>query len=139
MNDNDAYLTKLATAQSGSTIEDNAPNANNPATFDLVVEAVAGHAVGGSFAPYTLTITAMDLTAVAPAPALNPAVPAQTFDGPGGPIWKANGTDFVSTQKFPITVPAGVFTGHTLQYTASLVTTNHQIVSIIQSDPFVLV
>jgi hypothetical protein len=136
MNDNDAYLTKLATAQSGSTIEDNAPNANNPASFDLVVEAVAGHAIGNSVAPYTLTITAMDLTTVTQAAALNPTIPPETF---AAPVWTANGTDFVSTQTFTISVPSGAFTGHTLQYTASLVTPNHQIVSIIQSDPFVLV
>jgi hypothetical protein len=136
MNDNDAYLTELTTAQDGSTVEDNAPNTNNPAKFNLVVTAVAGHAVGGSGAPYKLTITAMDITAVAPAAPLNPTIPAQTF---AAPTWQPNGTDFVSSQTFPITVPAGAFTGHTLQYTATLVTPNNQIVSILQSDPFVLV
>jgi hypothetical protein len=141
MNDNDAYLTELTTAQDGSTVEDNAPNTNNPAKFNLVVTAVAGHAVGGSGAPYKLTITAMDLTAVGPATTLNPTIPAQTFDGPPGAatIWKQNGTDFVSSQTFSINVPAATFAGHTLQYTASLVSNNSQIVSILQSDPFVLV
>lgn len=137
MNDNDAYLTELTTAQLGSTVEDNAPNANNPPSFNLVVEAVAGHAVGSSGAPYTLTITAVDLTTVTPATALNPGGPlTQTFTAP---TWVPDGTDFVSSQTFPISVPLGVFTGHTLQYTASLVTPNSQIVSIIQSELFVLV
>src|SRR5262249_52295337 len=64
MNANDATLTELTTAYTGSTVEDNAPNAPVDASFDLVVEAVAGNALGNSGAPYTLTISAIDLTAV---------------------------------------------------------------------------
>src|SRR5260370_8711460 len=75
LNANDANLTELTTAQSGSTVEDNAPNAPAQPGFDLVVEAVAGNAIGNGGAPYTLTVTAMDLTPVAPAPAPNPPTP----------------------------------------------------------------
>ena len=64
VNANDATLTELATAQSGSMVPDNAPNAPAGANFNLVLKAVAGSALGSSGAPYTLTISAIDLTAV---------------------------------------------------------------------------
>lgn len=140
MNANDAKLTELITAPSGSMVEDNAPNAPAASGFDLVVEAVAGSAIGNSGAPYTLTISAIDLTAV------NQPWPEQTlhqaFDTATG--WKLSGSgpDYECTQTFPITVPGGPggpLAGHTLQYVASLVSQGGQVVSIIQSDPFVLV
>ena len=64
MNANDATLTALATAHTGSRVGDPAPNAPAAGAFDLVLGAVAGSALGSSGAPYTLTITAIDLTAV---------------------------------------------------------------------------
>src|SRR5262249_57808369 len=64
VNANNATLTALATAHTGSTVEDTAPNAPAAGTFDLVLDAVAGSALGSSGAPYTLTISAIDLTAV---------------------------------------------------------------------------
>lgn len=143
MNANDAQLTELTTAQNGSTVEDNAPNAPAQPGFDLVIEAVAGNAVGNSGAPYTLTVSAMDLTLVAPASDLVPFIAnPQHFDAPTG--WKPSGPDFEYSQPFSITIPvlAGgqrKYAGHTLQYVASLVNANGQIVSIIESDPFVLV
>ena len=97
MNANDAQLTELTTAQSGSTVEDNAPNAPGQPAFNVVVEAVAGSAVGGSGAPYTLTVTAMDLTNVAAAPALKPTITnPQHFDLATG--WKPSGPDFEYSQ-----------------------------------------
>lgn len=142
MNANDAKLTEITTAQSGSSVEDSAPNAPAQPGFDVVVEAVAGNAIGNSGAPYTLTITAVDLTDVAPATDLNPVfTAAQYFDGATG--WKPNGPDFEYSATFPITVPvtggARKYAGHVLQYVASLVNHNGQIVSIMESDPFVLV
>jgi hypothetical protein len=144
MNANDAMLTQLFTAQTGSKVPDNAPNANNPGNFDLVVEGVAGSVIGNSAQPYTLTITAIDLTTVAPpSTSINPTGNpfSQTFTTP---TWTASGIDFESTQPFTISVPGGggpgaPLTGHTLQYVASLWTNNHQVVSILQSPPFVLV
>jgi hypothetical protein len=64
VNANDAILTELATAQSGGMVPDNTPNAPTGANFDLLLEAVADSALGSSGAPYTLTISAIDLTAV---------------------------------------------------------------------------
>ena len=141
MNANDATLTGLATAQTGSRVADTTPNAPANPGFDLVMQAVAGSALGSSGAPYTLTISAIDLTTVSqpwPAQTLQ-----QAFDTASG--WKLSGTgpDYECTQTFPIAVPGGgpggPLAGHTLQFVASLVSQGAQIISIIQSDPFVLV
>ena len=141
MNANDATLTELTTAQSGSMVKDDAPNAPASGGFDLILEAVAGSALGSSGAPYTLTISAIDLTTVSqPWP---PQILHQAFDGASG--WKLSGTgpDYECAQTFPINVPGGgpggPLAGHTLQFVASLVSQGAQIASIIQSEPFVLV
>ena len=141
MNANDATLTGLATAQTGSRVADTTPNAPASGGFDLVMKAVAGSALGSSGAPYTLTISAIDLTAVSqPWP---PQTLRQAFDATSG--WKPSGTgpDYECSQTFPIAVPGGgpggPLAGHTLQCVASLVSRGAQIASIIHSAPFVLV
>jgi hypothetical protein len=141
VNANDATLTELATAQCGSLVADNVPNAPASGSFDLVVKAVAGSALGSSGAPYTLTINTIDLTAVSqPWPA---QILHQAFGTASG--WKLSGTgpDYECAQTFPINVPGGgpggPLAGHTLQFVASLVSQGAQIASIIQSEPFVLV
>jgi hypothetical protein len=141
MNANDAKLAELTTAPSGSMVEDSAPNAPASGSFDLLLEAVAGSVLGNSGAPYTLTVSAIDLTAVSqpwPVQTLH-----QAFDAASG--WKLSGVgpDYEYTQTFPIAVPGngpgGQLAGHTLQAVVSLISQNGQVVSIIQSDPFVLV
>lgn len=141
MNANDAALTELAAAQSGSMVADNAPNAPAAASFDLVVQAVAGSALGSSGAPYTLTISAIDLTAVSqgwPTQSLH-----QAFDAANGWELSGAGPDYQCTQVFPIAIPGGgpggPLAGHTLQCVASLVSQGAQIATIIHSPPFVLV
>jgi hypothetical protein len=100
MNANDATLTRLAAAQTGSRVTDAAPNA--PASgFDLVLEVAAGSALGGSGTPCNLTISAIDLTAVSqrwPAQAFR-----QAFDPASG--WKLSGTgpDYEYSQVFGYT------------------------------------
>jgi hypothetical protein len=143
VNANDAQLIEVLTAQHGSTIQDNAPNAPAPgqaaaATFDVIIEGNAGNVIGNSAAPYTLTVTAMDLTAVTAAANLNPVIPAQSF---AVPLWNKNGPDDYDTQQsFTVTVPSpNPYAGHVLQYVASLVSVNDQVVSILQSEPFTLV
>ena len=141
MNANDATLTELATAQTGSMVQDHAPNAPASDGFDLILAAVAGSALGSSGTPYTLTISSIDLTAVSQGwPTL---IYHQAFDAANG--WKISGTgpDYQSTQTFPVPVPGdgpgGPLAGHTLQCVASLVSHGALITSIIHSDPFVLV
>ena len=141
MNANDATLTGLATAQTGSRVADTTPNAPASGGFDLVMKAVAGSALGSSGAPYTLTISAIDLSAVSqPWP---PQTLHQAFDAATG--WQLSGTgpDYECRQTFPIAIPGGgpggPLTGHALLCVASLVSQGAQIASIIHSDPFVLV
>jgi len=141
VNTNDATLTGLATAQTGSRVADTTPNAPASSGFDLVLQAAAGSALGSSGAPYTLTISAIDLTTVSqPWP---PQTLHQAFDPASG--WRLSGTgpDYQCTQTFPIAIPGGgpggPLAGHTLQCVASLVSRGAQIASIIHSHPFVLV
>ena len=143
MNANDAQLTEVITAQHGSTIEDNAPNAPAPGqapatSYDVVIEGNAGNVIGNSGAPYTLTVTAMDLTTMTAATALNVVNAVQNFVVP---TWNKNGPDDYDTQQsFTIALPTpNPFSGHILQYVASLVSVNDQVVSILESEPFTLV
>lgn len=140
MNANDATPTALTTTQTGNGAASNAPNAPAAASFDLVLTAVAGSPLGSCGAPYTLTISAIDLTSVSqgcPTRTLH-----QSFDAASG--WKPSGTGpgYLCAQTFPIPVPVvagGPLAGHILQCAASLISRGAQIVSIIHSDPFVLV
>ena len=141
MNANDATLTGLAPAQTGSRVADTTPNAPASSGFDLVLQAAAGSALGSSGAPYTLTISAIDLTTV------SQPWPPQTLHHAFAPAsgWRLSGTgpDYQCTQTFPIAIPGGgpggPLAGHTLQCVASLVSRGAQIASIIHSHPFVLV
>jgi hypothetical protein len=147
MNANDARLSRLFTAETGSKVPDDTPNASLGApqtTFDLVLEGEAGNNVGGTGAPYTLTIACFDWSTgnLADA-AMNPAIPAQTFDGNAGAVlWKRSGTNFVTQQVFRIptagNLPATV-KGHLFIYTVSLVTQDFNIVSTAQSNLFLIV
>ena len=140
MNANDAMVTALATAHTGSMVADTAPNAPASGGFDLVMEAVAGSALGSSGTPYTLTISAIDLTAVTqgwPTQTLH-----QAFDAANGWELRGDGPDYQCTQTVAVPVPGGPggpLAGHTLPCVASLVSQGALIVSITQSDPFVLV
>jgi len=140
VNANDAALTGLTTAQAGSTVADPAPNAPANPGFDLILHAAAGSALGSCGARYTLTISAIDLTTA------TQAWPARTcrqaFDPGHGWALSGTGPDYQCRQTFPVTVPGGAggpLAGHVLQYVASLVSHGAQIVSIIQSHPFVLI
>jgi hypothetical protein len=141
MNASDAALTGLAAARTGSTAGHPAPNAPAASSFDLILQAAAGSALGNSGTPYTLTISAIDLTAVTqgwPTRTLH-----QSFDAASG--WKPSGTGlgYQCTQTVPVPVPGGgpggPLAGHTLQCVASLISRGARIVSIIHSNPFVLV
>ena len=141
MNAHHAALTGLTTAHTGSTLADPAPNAPAADTFDLILHAAAGRALGNSGAPYTLTISAIDLTAVTqgwPTQTLH-----QAFDATCGWTLHGAGPDYQYTQTVTVPVPGGgpggPLAGHTLQCVASLISHDAEIVSIIHSNPFVLV
>ena len=140
MNAHHAALTGLTTAHTGSTRADRAPNAPAAGRFDLILHAAAGRARGNSGAPYTLTISAIDLTTVTqgwPTHTLH-----QAFDATCGWALNGAGPDYQCTQTVAVPVPGGPggpLAGHTLQCVATLISRGAQIASIIHSDPFVLV
>ena len=139
MNANDATLTGLATAHTGSTVGRPAPNAPVAGSFDLILQAAAGSALGKSGTLYTLTISAIDLTAVTqgwPTLTLH-----QAFDAANGWELRGAGPDYQCTQTVAVPVPGGgpggPLAGHTLQCVASLISQGAQIVAITHSRPFV--
>jgi hypothetical protein len=141
VNAHDAALTGMAATHTGSTVADAAPNAPAAGRFDLVLQAAAGSALGHSGARYTLTISAIDLTAVTqgwPTQTLH-----QAFDAANGWELRGTGPDYQCTQTVAVPVPGGgpggPLAGHTLQCVAALISHGAEIVSIIHSNPFVLV
>lgn len=143
MNPFDAKLTLVSTVETGAAtnVSDPTPNATGigagvAATFDVVIEGVAGNNIGASIAPYTLTVIAYSITNGANAPTLNPALPAQTF---GPSIWTliAGSNDYQMRQQ--ITVPVGANHNQLVQYSAALIHTPQGIFSFIESEPFLLV
>jgi hypothetical protein len=141
MNANDATLTVLATTQTGSTVADTAPNAPANPGFDLVITAAVGSALGSSGAPYTLTLSAIDLTTrTQPWPT---RTLRQAFAQSHGWALSGAGPHYQCSQTLPTTLPGnrpcGPLAGHTLQYVATLVTPGAQTASIRHSDPFVVV
>ena len=139
-NYNDGAITAIFVSQTASpAVEDGAPNspaASGP--YDVTVEMVAGNGLASG--DYTLGITCADLSAVASAPAsLIPGnITAVTQIGPTAWTKVGNYWTFSQTQEVNTAAPKGGG-GHVYQYTASLVSKNGDVVSIKQSDPFVLV
>jgi hypothetical protein len=79
VNANDATLTGLATAHTGSKAHNRAPGAPASGASDLILAAAADSALGSSGARYTLTISATGLTTVSqpwPRQILHPAFDA---------------------------------------------------------------
>jgi hypothetical protein len=137
MNANDARLTEVFTAQNGSSVDDQLPNAPNGGPFDLIFEGVAGNAIGSGGLPYTLTLTAVDDTMQAPVPGMSIGPLNQAFDLANGWQVSGGGPNYEKAETFNITPPAGL-RGHVCRYLAALWTHNGQIVSIVESEPFVL-
>jgi hypothetical protein len=142
MNDNHASLTRVYTALTGSTVEENAPNQPDvgeppDADFDLFIEAAAGNNIGSSSTPYTLTITGVNMTKQAVIPALT-SVTNQAFDAANG--WTSSGDDFVKTQRltFALPLPAPNAPNDLYRFYVSLVTPNRQIASLAESNLFIL-
>jgi len=140
MNFNDAKITSLYVSEPGAVkdIQDDAPNANNPAgtKFRVTLEMVAGNGVAGK---YHVRTTCSDLTETTHAGPLDP--PAGPLNANGAlfanpPEWVADGPRYVFNHSETINPPA--VKGHVYRYTASLHSDNGQIVSIKQSDPFIL-
>jgi hypothetical protein len=141
-NFNDAKITSLYVNGDGavSDIQDDAPNAPNGGKFDVTLEMVAGEGVLGD---YTLTTTCTDLTASAAAPGgLKPGAPLNTGAGHfQGAEWKKvppAGPPAYWTFNHSVKVGPPAVAGHAYRYTAVLHNTNGQIVSVKESEPFIL-
>ena len=97
-------------------------------------------ALGGPSCAVSVLEPAIDLTTVSqPWP---PQILHQAVDAASGRQLSGTGPDYESTQTIPNTIsggPDGPLAGHTLQFVASLISQGAQIVTIRQSDPFVLV
>lgn len=140
MNFNDAKITSLYVSEPGAVknIQDDAPNANSPAgtKFRVTLEMVAGNGVAGK---YHVRTTCSDLTDTTHVAALDP--PAGPLNANGAlfataPEWKTDGPRWVFNHSETISPPT--VKGHVYRYTASLHSDNGQIVSIGESDPFIL-
>jgi hypothetical protein len=142
MNANDARMTQLFTAVDGSSTQDDSPNETGGVagnTYDLLLRAEAGSAIGDSAANYTLTITAFNVSKGVAEPLLNPVGSPFKEEFDSADNWKPVGVDFVKEEKYDINIAAAVPRGDVYQYTAQLVADNFEVISIIQSDLFVLV
>jgi hypothetical protein len=144
MNANDARFSRLFVAADGSVVQDDSPSESGGAPqndFDLLLKAEAGGVLGGSGAAYDLFITCYDVTAGTAQPLLNPfGTPSnEDFENAAPGNWKPSGDDFVKEETYNIAIDGAVVRDHVYQYTATLIADNHQVVSIIQSDLFVLV
>lgn len=137
MNINDAKITSLYVGEDGSiaNVQDDAPNAPAGGKFTVTLEMVAGEPLLSS--AYELITTCSDVTETAPAPPLNPGAP---LSGPGtfaSPHWNnTSPTELVFKES--VTVAAPTVKGHVYRYTAALYNPSGQVVSIKQSDPFIL-
>ena len=143
MNDNDARLTRVFTALTGSTVEEDIPNQPDTGEaadtdFDLFIEAAAGNNVGSSSTPYTLTITGVNVTKQVVVPTLS-SVNSQAFNTGNG--WVSSGDDFVKTQNitFSLPLPSPSAPNDLFRFYVSLVTPNFQIASLTESNLFMLV
>ena len=136
---NNAELTELYTAELGSTVRNEEPNADGAAAqYHLIVQAVAGDPAGSNNGQYTLRMDCIDETLAERNDDLSVDPQLQTFDGTTGPLWVADGDDFKTDQTFVIEVPADV-QGHLFRYVATLVSANNDIITSIESRKFVLV
>ena len=143
MQDNDARLTRVYTAVTGSSVQEDIPDQPDAgevadANFDLFIEAAAGNAIGTSGTPYTLTITGINVTKLIVVGALT-LTQSQAFNAGSG--WTSSGDDFVKTQNitFALPLPAPNTPNDLYRFYVSLVTPNLQIASFVESPLFMLV
>jgi hypothetical protein len=141
---NDAEITALyVSAVNAPGIQDDVPNA--PAVpgapipaFDVTLEMVAGGGLGTG--AYTLSITCSNVSDTVPASAvLVPGGPLNGLHSFGTPPWVLSAPGlWTFDQRITLKIPAGAG-NKVYQYTAALVSANNQVVSIKQSDLFILV
>jgi hypothetical protein len=145
MNANDARISRVFTAQAGSVVEDNSPNAGPPKVnqYELVVQLEAGEVIGQSGGNYRVNVTAINDNTAAPEAGLVPAGNPfnEQFDGedPNNTAtnWQRNGSDYARTIRATINIPAGL-TGR-FHYNLEFTNNGFQVVDLGQSNAFILV
>jgi hypothetical protein len=141
MNANDAKLTALTTAPSGSMVEDSAPTPPASGSFDLVLEAVAGSVLRNGGAPYTPDGQHDRPDGRQPALACSDPAPGvrrgQRLEAQRS--WPRLRIHPDVPHRRPGQQAGRSARWHTLQAVVSLISQNGQVVSIIKSHPFVLV
>ncbi len=132
-NANTAKLVRIATAPLASDISSNTPLNALYDQFDVIVEGKAGRVLAASGQPYSLRISALDLTT-----GTNPDSAAnnfsqqrmEQFDDAHG--WPEKVATFTITLNDPLAVQA-----HLFRYYAILISFN-QIISFVESSLFLL-
>ena len=143
MNAYHARVTCVYTAPEGGTVEDDAPNlpdsGRHEPGFDVIVNAAAGAAIGDCGAPYTLTITLVNLTKQASVGTPFSFVKQQKFDAATG--WTSSRDDFVLTYRahFPDAPPPPNAAHDLYRFYVSMVTPGLRVVSFAGSRLFILV
>lgn len=141
MDADDARLVRIYTAAAGTFLESTTPNAATPTAatnFDVVIEGDAGNAKGNNGQGYNLRFDTVDLTTAGFSAAFSNTITGQSFSA--GSLWTqpVPGGDFRNVWQRNLTVTAAQ-QGHIFQCTASLVTANNDVVSFVQSEPFLIV
>jgi hypothetical protein len=132
-NANNARLVRIAVRSWGSSIDSATPLMDGDGRFQVVVEGKAGTVLGASSQPYSLEISAFDITA-----AINPHSAVNDFT-------QRRTEQFNATHGWPHKVAIFTVTvndlqsvqGHLLRYYAILLSAN-QIVSFVESPLFLL-
>ena len=141
MNTNDARLVRVyteeANAAASAHVGSSAPNATLPpaSTFNVVVEGDCGANQCGTLAPYTLTLVLYDITT-----ASNVGAPSPFSQAFGDANWAhVNGASSDCEMRFVTSQNVAGLQNHVLKYTAYLRDTSANIVSFVESEPFILV
>jgi hypothetical protein len=137
-NFNDAKITSLYVGEPGAVkdIQDDAPNSPAGHKWNVTLEMVAGEGVLGT---YDVITTCTDVTECKAVAAFAPGGPLNgsgTFQN--SPPWKHDGAHWVFNHSVTLPPPPAADKGHVYRYTAALHNSNGQIVSLRQSDPFIL-
>jgi hypothetical protein len=132
-NANNAKLVRIATRALGSHIATTTPLATGYNSFEVVVEARAGSVLGASAQPYSLAISALDITT-----GTNPHSEANNFSQQRLERFSASYGWPNKAATFTVTLNALMAVqGHLFRYYATLTSPN-QIVSFVESPLFLL-
>jgi len=151
MNANDAKLVSVYTREVNGDIANFSPRVSRATegenvSFEVVIEAEAGCVLGGSGAPYLLTLVAFDSTLgnnAYPQTAFHYSV-TENFNNTTGLIsqWPMYKSVFTVTLN---KAQADALVGHVLQYTVSLINpppssgSPANVISFLRSEPFILI